>query len=108
MEKKIPTEKEMVEIAGASIEIEMYSWLTQDEENAYTMLIVDPKNYQDGDDGERVQVLTADTIVEAKKFLVENMLKSHTWDEFNVLHPEIRASIVEKLIAKRTESGKKK
>ena len=72
------------------------------------MLIVDPKNYQDGDDGERVQVLTADTIVEAKKFLVENMLKSHTWEEFNVLHPEIRASIVEKLIAKRTESGKKK
>jgi hypothetical protein len=106
MEKEIPKKK--IKILGEDIEV--YEWLTQDEEDKYNNIIMGTEDIDvsgDGVEGNNISIkVSAVKLSDARKFLVESLCASLTWDEYNVRSPKFREELFRKISDVRT--GKKK
>ena len=94
---KIPTTK--VAIKGLDSELVLYNWLTQDESQAQLDIITEgkdlsPTNLKDGS----LQLSVSSGIIgKLNRFKIESLCQNLTWDDFNVLSPDLRDKILSEI-----------
>lgn len=108
MEKKIPTVK--VEFTGLEEkrDVEVYKWLTQDEENEYNIIISEGQDFERNQDGDFQFKVYPSTLVKANKFLFDCLVLDVKWEDFNCWPPSDREQLLDKLGEIKGQSDKKK
>lgn len=76
-------------------EVEVYKWLTQDENDEYQMTLIGDVDVSGNADGK----FTATTFnaIKARNYKLKAMLKSPAWQEMSVWSPEQRESLMDKV-----------
>jgi hypothetical protein len=106
MEKSIPTKTVEIEKNGETLKVDIYQWLTQEEENKYNGIL--GSNPVEQPDGKIKYVATPEIIASRDKHLFESLVKGIAWDEFNQWHPTNRTPLLDELLGVVIESYKKK
>jgi len=108
MEKRIPITTIEFDGAEGKRVLEVYKWLSQDEENDYNLIISEGQDFEKDENGEfRFKVLPS-TLAKANKFLFQALVKNVEWDEFNYWPPKDREMALDKLSEITTGEDKKK
>lgn len=107
MKENIPTRKITVGKGEEAKEIEIYEWMTQDEENEYQGLLfgeteADESTLKSGEFRVKLK-----NLLTTNKFLVEHLCKDLKWEDFNTWNPELRAEVVAEVGKVREGVGKK-
>lgn len=109
MEKSIPYKSHKVpglKVANVERELEVYEWLTQDEEDRKEQITLGDRAYE-VEHGKEMTVtvsVTAEKMAELRRFKVEALCRNLTWEEFSIQPPKVRDAITEIL----EEAEKKK
>lgn len=97
MEKNIPIKSIEIKYKDISKTVEVYEWFTEDEEAQYQSILLSG-NSIDANRGEEQQVLiTAESLNNAKKYLVTNLCKGLSWEDVNEWNPILRGKLFDKL-----------
>lgn len=90
MKENIPTIKFTIE----GTEFEAYEWLTQTEEDTYNSLLLSSNTLKKGDE---VGIKMAD-VSSAMAFLVKSLIKSHTYEQIDIMKPIVRRQLHAKVV----------
>lgn len=108
MKDKIPTVKHTVKVGEESVEIEVYEWITQDEEDDLSNAML---GGNDGYTADEFQTATfkirPENMKEYNKRTLIAYLKTPTYDEYNLMKPVLREAIY-KVVDSVVKDGKKK
>ena len=96
---EIPTKKVKI----GEKEIEVYKWMTQDQEDEYLSIMTEGKEYTIDSEGNTQLSVSARALSNSRKYKVESLCKSLSWEEFNNWSPEDRSKLLSVL-----EKDKKK
>ena len=92
---EIPIKKVTIE----EEEVEIREWLTQEQEDEYNSLMVGEQEFEIGssEDGVTKVMVNPNSLATARKYLVEALCVSLSWDEFNTKSPIFRDELFDKL-----------
>jgi hypothetical protein len=96
---KIPTDTFTVGEGENKINVEVYQWITKEEDKKYNEFITKGMSIDEGEDGNgevKVQLRQVD-IIEAKDYLVKCMLKNPSYEDYNVMMPKYRDEIEDRI-----------
>lgn len=98
---KIPTTK----IKLGDREIEVYQWMTQEEEDQYLNTLTGDKEMSLSSEME--MQTSYSTLAKARNFMVQTLCKDFTFEEFNILSPDLRKELdaeLAKIVNKKKSS----
>ena len=99
---KVPTRDIVLGTGEEQVKVKVYKWLIQEEDDQYQTILVGESMDLDMESGDK----TANTIrtkigfssyAAARKYLVETMCINLSWDDFNILSPDMRDELFTKL-----------
>lgn len=116
--QEVPTKKIFIGEGKDKIEVEVRKFLTQEQEDQHQSILmgdqdidVDVNDKKDsGSEKMTIKVNMSNTNA-ARKYLVETMLVSHKWEDFNVWEPVLREDLLKQIeilrgIEKKSSGGK--
>jgi hypothetical protein len=110
--KNIPTVKINIGKDETLKEVEVYQWLTVEEEEKKNEILLsnnelDLSSYTGGKKKEIPLTIKINSLAKVNKYLIEAMCKNVTVDEYNIMNPVLRNELVEKVNEVYTLSLKK-
>lgn len=91
---KIPTEKFIIEDEEQKIDIEMYKWMTQEEEDTFDNLRIGNRSLG----SEEKFTIPYSVAIEARNYRLKALLISPKFEDLNIMSPSIREKIMIKVI----------
>lgn len=108
MEKKIPTTKFEVDAMETKQTLEIYKWLTQDEENDYNLILSEGQTFDKDAKGDFVFKIYPEMLAKLNKHLFAVLVRGLNWEEFNQWEPNARDEVFVKLNEVKNGNDKKK
>lgn len=97
MKENIPTVKQVIGEGESSIELELYEWLTQEEEDNYLTIILRGTSLKDARNEEIWQQLfdtkSVESVGKERDFLITSLIKNYSLEQINSMKPSIRKQV---------------
>lgn len=96
MEKKIPTT--ILEIGEDKLKVEVYQWLSQEEEDEYNSILIGSKAIETNTKAKELSFsVSYSDVLKANSYRLKTLLKSPSWDEVSQWSPDLRKELNDKV-----------